>query len=312
VANGTGTSGQVLIFARPEDPVTLAFARYARKRGLTTWQPRHIEEISWSFHLDDGSRRVEIVDRCANRSWKSGDLAGIWYQSMPPLATETELEERDRRYIEAEYNAATRVLWHEAACVVVGQPPSSTPREIFDFGLESRVHLRRLGLPTLTDHIGTLASLTAELKKVPADLVRISRTDGSTSAWLSQLIDRPEKSENNAEELMAATVTDGQPARVAVHIDDEVAVAEVDLDGSLRPVERDGDIEAISRHVREMTGTRMGVTFLGLESGEWRIARISLQIPYWLREIVEEWFFPRLFELFLSGNRTNVLAGSRL
>src|SRR5689334_22628895 len=100
--NGSlGEPALVLMLAHPDDPVAIGFSEYASGRGLEIWQPKRLEDIAWSYNFDSD---VEFCDRSSGRHWQSYELAGIWYQSWPPLTTIQSLEERDRRYVLAELN----------------------------------------------------------------------------------------------------------------------------------------------------------------------------------------------------------------
>lgn len=304
-------AGIVLIFAHADDPVTSRFASYAADRGVFTWQPANLEDIAWSFCLEAASHSLELHDRHTGCLVPIETLAGIWFQSMPPLMAHKHLDPRDRRYVASEFNSSARLLWHQAPCPVIGQPPSACPPGIFDFGLESRVQLRRLGIPALADRVGSLSSLRASLSSnsIPDDCVRITRTDGASSFWLSELrtVNAPvSELEPGIDELLAATITDRRPARIAVHVDSEVLVVEIDNDGLpllLSQDEATQEIQAIARSVYSLTGARVGVTYFGHQQDGWMVARASLQIPYWLIDPVAPWLFPRVLDLFQASNR---------
>ncbi len=298
-------TGKVLIFAHPEDPLTSRFKHFAAGYGLSTWQPATLEEIGWSFSLEHSRRSLDIHDLRRGHRWPVAKMAGIWFQSMPPLAAYAKLDEVDRRYVTAEFKSSTRLLWHEAECPVVGQPRSTCPWGLFDFGLESRVQIRQLGLPALADQIGSLSSLRASLGNTSATHVRITRTVGASSFWLTNahVPDQSAAEPDIGSELVAATITDRRPTRIAVHAGMDTLVIEVDENGHPSPVIEDDEtraIRTISQRVQKVTGTRVGVTYFGHGGEGWAIARVSLQIPYWLNEIVTPWLFPRLVTIFTA------------
>gem|GEM_PF-5611056 len=298
----------MLVFANPADPITAGFARFAADRGLVVWQPEQVEDVAWSFHLEGSGRSLEIADRRSGQLWTAEDLAGIWYQSLPPVAGREDLSERDWRYVAAELGGATRVIWNEAPCPVVGQPPAACPSGIFDLGLESRIQLRRLGLPVLRDWVGTLARLQTALRATAMEQVRVTCFADSRTFWLSDLFtatsgdDHPGAPwQKFADEPLAATVTDGRSSRIAVYVDGEILVVEVGCDGLPRLASVDDDtreIERVVQRVRKLTSTRVGITYLGHHTGRWQLARVSLQIPYWLADLITPWLFPRLFTIF--------------
>jgi hypothetical protein len=104
-------------------------------------------------------------------------------------------------------------------------------------------------------------------------------------------------------DLVAATLSDDRSARVALHVDDEVIVIDIDDSGIPSPASWDKEveeIEAITRRVHHLTGAQVGIVYFGFQSEGWRIARLSLQVPYWLANLAESWLFPRLATLFQS------------
>jgi hypothetical protein len=308
VNNVYGSGDVVLIFARSDDPVTSRFAGYAAEHDLKIWQPANLEEIACSISLDGSSRSIEIYNRLDGSKNPIESLVGIWYQSMPPLTVLSDLKEPDRRYAQSEFNSLARFLCQEAPFPVVGQATSECPPGVFDLGLESRVRLRQLGLPTLVDRVGTFSFLNDSVRTSLSKWVRISRLDGSASFWSAEL-GRMDGSEFEPPldpgELVAATITDSPCVRIALHVDADVLVIEIG-DQSTPPIVIQGEDASecveIARNVCALTSMRVGTTYLGHQEEGWGIARLSPQIPYWLVDHVAYWLFPRLLRIFQTAS----------
>jgi hypothetical protein len=300
----------LLVLAYPDDPVIIRFSEYAVSHGLQIWQPKHLEDLAWSCGLDS---EVEIIDRVSGRRWQSYELAGIWYQASPPFTTLDGFEERDLSYISAEFNSAMLQMWHMARCVVIGQALAAT--NLIDFGLESRIELRRLGLPTLTDRIGNLRSLRSALGVTSPENVWITRAQGA-SMWLSDIlaVDPPDIASALVDgELIASTATDNRQVCVAIHVDSDILVVEVQ-DGIARCTSPQDlcvtHVKSIVQTIRSLTNARVGVTYLGRQQERWKVARLSLQIPYWLSDTVASWLFPRLLRIFANSSQDHPDTGS--
>lgn len=170
--------------------------------------------------------------------------------------------------------------------------------QLLESGLESRVELRRRRVPCLADEIARLASFDLLPE---ADEAWITRSNGE-SQWRSSLDSTNLK--RNASEHVGLTWVDGPALRVAIYIDDDRMVAELDGNG-LHAVARDDpgyeQAEALTIAVRRELGTRIGVIYFALQDSEWRIARISLQIPYWIASQLNPWFYSRLLKLFMNA-----------
>ena len=309
-ASDTGPFGGpalVLMLAHPDDPVAIGFSKYASGRGLEIWQPKHLDDIAWSYKLDYD---VEFCDRSSGRRWQSCELAGIWFQSWPPLTTIQNLGERDRRYVLAELNSSMRAIWNAAQCVAIGH--TWTVASIIDFGLESRIELRRLGLPTLVDHIGSFQFLRTTLATFDPEHVWITRTQGG-SAWLSDMLTDTrlrDKLDFSEDELMAATVTDNRHACAVLHVGADVLVVKIEGDtmGWTSPQEKakralPSRTKSITQSLRALTGAPVGVTYFARQQERWKVARMSLQIPHWLNDSAACWLYPRLVNVFTNSNR---------
>jgi len=270
------------------------------------WRPKQFEEFGWSFSIDGSARLLQLRDVQSGDQWEAGVLAGIWYQSLPPLATITGAGDRESRYVEAEFAASTRALWQEATCPVVGYPGADCPAGIFDYGLEARAELRRLGVPVLVDRVGTLQACARELEAETAVCAWITPADNSAAAWLSNLRTGGKPGIKRREPI-AATLTDGHLPRFAIYANADILVVKIGSDGSLSRARRDehtAEIESLVVAINELTGARVGVAYLGHSATGWSIARLSLQLPPWLPDTVMRWLFPRLFAVFSEGQGT--------
>lgn len=214
------------------------------------------------------------------------------------------MNDRDRRYVDAELRSSLRMLWYGASFPVIGQPPPGSPPGVFDLGLESRVHLRRLGFPVLNDRIGRLASVRGALAGSPSGNVRVTWADGSPSQWLSELSPRDNSHPQRLtveDDLVAATVMDCRATLVVLHVDDDLLVIRLD-DNSVPAVAPDSAearaVSAIACQVIAGVGTRTCAIFFGQQGGAWKIARVSLPIPSWLEPLAGDWLFPRLLRVF--------------
>jgi hypothetical protein len=304
-ARARSTARPVLILAHPADWAVARFTAYAQGIGLPVWQPRTLEEIGWSFVIDGDRRLVRLDDLAGGRSWTVAGLGGLWYQSMPPLAPAQHLDEADRTYAAVEFNNATWALWSEAACPIMGLPPTHCPPHVFDFGIEARVTLRQLGLPVLSDRVGTLEHIRDELRQVPAGRVRITRAGRYSTVWLADALSGPlPPGEPPLEpaELLAATVADEGSLRVVMHFDGEIFGVDAGRDRGpipIRPDER-APLAALVDRVRDVAHTRFGIVYACREQGRWVVARLALQVPFWLVNLCEGWLFPRLAGAFTA------------
>lgn len=299
-----GDDRVIVILAHPDDPVTARFADYARWHGRAVWQPASLADFGCSIVFDGGWPSFILHDRPHNRRWSDAHVAGLWYQAMPPLPDTVELTDRDRSYMAAEFAGMAALLWQGARCPVIGQPPWTLASGLFDAGLESRIHLRRLGLPAVAERVGPFSSFTGA-SVIPSRRVRIVSADAATSFWLMSPDGHRDDAYLESGEIVAGIEADESAARVAVQIGSDVIVVSLDRAGGASLAGEDGDfrqIVDIVTRVQKRIATPVFVCYFVRQAGLWLLTRLSLQLPYWLADLAAEWMLSRLLVVFSEAS----------
>ncbi|MGC4190702.1 MAG: hypothetical protein QM589_06015 [Thermomicrobiales bacterium] len=285
------TAAPILVFAHPDDPFAETLKGTANEDTVRIWQPADLVEIGWSVTFDPHPE-VRLTDRRRAQTWESGEMAGIWFQALPPLARIDGLDERDRQYVIAEIRSSLAAVWHAAACPIIGQPASEPVNAALGPGPEARIAMHRLGLPTVSTHLGIrrIHALQAAGKAV-----RLTALDTNASHWLESAID-PEDGAKQEDEV--AIAVDDRIVRVVAILGEDLRIFVAQPDGSIHRAGPTSDDNDLADYIRAATHLDLALAFCCRQRGAWRIVRLSTQLPWWLASIDDTacWFASWLAE----------------
>ncbi|MGC4107623.1 MAG: hypothetical protein QM753_14985 [Thermomicrobiales bacterium] len=268
--------GPILALALPDDPFVVALRS---AWGGDIWQPVDLAEVGWSVTLGDGAAGVRLIDRVGGRSWPSEELAGIWFQALPPLRSIEALDERDRQYVIAEVRSSLDAVWKNAACPVIGHPRAEGIDAVLGPGPEARLAMQALGLPTAWMTVG--AQRIAHLAET-GTAVRVTPLGAGGSYWLD-----PNRSDAEAlGDLDRAVALTGETrtVRVLVVAGDDLRAFTVSASGDTDRIDPTAHDIELAATIRAASGLAIVLAFCCQQDGEWRITRLSAQCPWWLAD----------------------------
>jgi hypothetical protein len=300
-------SSLLLVIAAADDPVVSRFVAWLNAADPAIWWPKSIEELGCSVDIEGRDRLLSLHDDAGWGPIDPARLAGIWYREMPSIPIDEALQKRDLDYARVEFRSFMRLIWDVADCPAIGFAPDETAAGMVDAGLESRIVLRRLGLPVVPDLLGTRQDVDGALMREIGDReARITHHDGVTSYWARGSSDAADSDGRSRHDPVAATVTDSTTVRVAIQVSSDMLVVEIDHDGrqTVMPPAADlGEVRRVASRVHEAIGAPLTCSFFCRYEHAWRLTRVSLQVPDWLSDTVEQWLFPRLLALFRPAGR---------
>jgi hypothetical protein len=299
----------ILILALPDDPIAAAVRQVATRHDLRIWQPADLAEVGWSVTLDHDRDHtaIRLIDRRDRQSWESGELAGIWYQALPPMASLEGLAERDRHYARAEIRSSLAAIWRFAASPVFGQPRAEEVNALLGPGPEARIAMLRFGLPAATMIAGT--ARIERLARAGHD-IRISSLGSGESWWW-----RHDQADSRiTPDHVTAIASDGRTVRLIVVAYPEVRAFEISERGNVASVAPSHEDTRLATRIRRVTGLDLAVAFCSRQCDTWRITRLSAQIPWWLTEVedFDTWLAAWLIARCAQGTPDlNAAGGSR-
>ncbi len=261
--------------------------------------PNRLDEMSWSWQQSSSGSFVEVSDRDGAIVWNDGTLSGVWYHSLPEFSLPASLDEVDQRYVVAEITSSFAAAWLNARCPVVGIVPS-LDSALADAGPEMRTELRRLGVSTLTDYLGSFEDMIAKSDGGQCDMwITAVRRSG----WLGDLLASSHFAcrDGLANEIVVASPSHKEGRCVAIYIDSDLRLVSL----SNRRVISVAPAEIVSavNLVREATHLRAGVCYFVRDPDRWLMVRVSPHIPSWLDATSNAWTAARLCGFFEASSR---------
>ncbi|MEZ4294091.1 MAG: hypothetical protein R3B70_03875 [Polyangiaceae bacterium] len=300
-AHHFGEERPLLLLSHPADRLAQSFRAFAEKQGLSVWQPRRIDDFGWSFGIDGGERSLTFTRFDTGQSFTSSELLGIFCHGQPPLDPARTEDGADRRYAMIEYSNALWPIWENASCPVVGQPPPTSTPLLFNFGVEARIEMRRLGLPAAPDTLVSFERLAARADIDPAR-TRLTRSGRYSSVLarhaLSGELPFSEPAMLGSEMVVATPLGDSDPRMVLSFGGDAFTLAPRDDGPPTVENAPEPEVLALVQRVRERLPTPLFLMSAVRGQAGWVITKLSLQLPFWMVDLVADWLHPRLYGHF--------------